>query len=299
MKHRYKTAAVVLLALALLVLLLPGRSLRPEGFSLTALDVGQGDAFLLSADGFNVLIDAGGRPTDATGAAEYVVIPYLKAQGIGRLDLALNTHPDIDHIGGIFAVLDEIPVKQLAVFRGYVNNDLQEQLLQLAAHKDVAVLSVAAGDVFQFSENFSVRVLSPPAGAQFEADMVNNGSLVLQISYQDFDVLLTGDLPGEQLLAATTALDYADIEVLQLPHHGSRYSYDEEWYAGFAPQAVLISVGRDNSFGHPGAEVVDYWQRRGVQIWRTDLHGSCRISYQNGQVWYESVISAEPPAFVP
>ena len=107
---KYKLAALLLLLSALLVLLLPGWAARREGFQLTLLDVGQGDALLVSADGYNVLIDGGGRPTDITGMAERVVIPYLKAQGIGRLDVVFNTHPDTDHIGGLFAVLDEMRV---------------------------------------------------------------------------------------------------------------------------------------------------------------------------------------------
>ena len=100
-KKKYKLAALLLLLSALLVLLLPGWAARREGFQLTLLDVGQGDALLVSADGYNVLIDGGGRPTDITGMAERVVIPYLKAQGIGRLDVVFNTHPDTDHIGGL------------------------------------------------------------------------------------------------------------------------------------------------------------------------------------------------------
>lgn len=289
-KKKYKLATVGLLLLALLVLLLPGWAARSEGFQLTVLDVGQGDALLVSADGYNVLIDGGGRPADITGMAEWVVIPYLKAQGIGRLDLVFNTHPDTDHIGGLFAVLDELRVDYLAVFRGYLDNERQEQLLALAETKEVPVLAVAAGEVFQFSDDFRIEVLGPAAMAEFGPEQVNNGSLVLRISYQDFDVLTCGDLQGEQLQMAVAGLDCGEIEVLQLPHHGSRYSYDESWYAGFTPQAVFISVGRGNSFGHPGQAVVEYWQGRGVPIWRTDLQGSCRISYRNGQAYYESTL---------
>ena len=289
-KKKYKLAAIGLLLAALLVLLLPGWAARSNGFQLTVLDVGQGDALLVSADGYNVLIDGGGRPADITGMAEQVVIPYLKAQGIGRLDLVFNTHPDTDHIGGLFAVLDELRVDYLAVFRGYLANERQEQLLALAETKEVPVLAVAAGEVFQFSDDFRIEVLGPAAMAEFGPEQVNNGSLVLRISYQDFDVLTCGDLQGEQLQMAVAGLDCGEIEVLQLPHHGSRYSYDESWYAGFAPQAVFISVGRGNSFGHPGQAVVEYWQGRGVPIWRTDLQGSCRISYRNGQAYYESAL---------
>lgn len=287
---KYKLAALLLLLSALLVLLLPGWAARREGFQLTLLDVGQGDALLVSADGYNVLIDGGGRPTDITGMAERVVIPYLKAQGIGRLDVVFNTHPDTDHIGGLFAVLDELRVDYLAVFRGYLASERQEQLLALAETRGVPVLAVAAGEVFQFSDNFRIEVLGPTFGAEFNPEQVNNGSLVLRISYQDFDVLTCGDLVGEQLHMAVAGLDCSEIEVLQLPHHGSRYSYDESWYAGFAPQAVFISVGQGNSFGHPGQEVVEYWQRRGVPIWRTDLQGSCRIIYRDGETHFESAL---------
>lgn len=289
-KKKYKLAAALLLLVAVLVLLLPGWAARREGFQLTVLDVGQGDALLVSADGYNVLIDGGGRPSDVTGMAERVVIPYLKAQGIGQLDVVFNTHPDTDHIGGLFAVLDELRVDYLAVFRGYLASERQEQLLALAEAKDVPVLAVAAGEVFQFSDNFRIEVLGPQAAAQFGPEQVNNGSLALRISYLDFDVLTCGDLLGEQLQMAVAGLDCREIEVLQLPHHGSRYSYDEAWYAGFAPQAVFISVGRGNSFGHPGAAVVEYWEQRGVPIWRTDLQGSCRIIYREGRAYYESAV---------
>lgn len=293
MNGKNRLAALICLAAAVLVLLLPGNGGGRGYLTLTVLDVGQGDALLVSADGYNVLIDAGGRPENPEAMGEYVVAPYLKAQRIGRLDMVFNTHPDIDHIGGLFAVLDEIKVDYLALFDGYLANLNQQRLLALAEAKEIPVLSVAAGDVFNFSDNFSIRVLAPAAGAQFAEDRLNNGSLALQISYQDFDLLTCGDLAGEEMALAVAELACDDIEILQLPHHGSRYSYAEDWYAAFSPQAVFISVGRDNSYGHPGAEVVEYWQERGVPILRTDLYGSCRISYRDGYIDYETVLTPE------
>ena len=91
--------------------------------------------------------------------------------------------------------------------------------------------AVAAGDVFQFSDKFSVEVIAPEAEKTFGEDDVNNGSLVLHFSYQDLDLLTTGDLVGSEMDEAIADLDCADIEVLQLPHHGSKNSYDEDWYA--------------------------------------------------------------------
>ncbi len=257
-------------------------------FEAIFLDVGQGDSILVCADGKAVLVDAGGLPGDSTLMGERVVIPYIKSLGFDHLDMVFNTHPDNDHIGGLFAVLDELPVAELAVYDGYEDSTKQQQLLSLAKANEVSVNFVAAGDVFQLSDNFTIEVMAPEAGQTFDDDHVNNGSLVLHFSYQDFDLLTTGDLVGPEMDEAIENLDCADIEVLQLPHHGSKNSYDEDWYAEFDPKAVMISCGLDNDYGHPGKNVVDYWQTEGADIYRTDHAGSCRIIYKDGELSFET-----------
>jgi competence protein ComEC len=262
-KHRlYKFIAVCCLVLAVACLIVPTHRQITGDCEVTFLDVGQGDSIFISADGYNVLIDAGGLPTDSTAMAENVVIPYLKSLGVSKLDVVFNTHPDNDHIGGIFAVLDEIDVDYLALYEGYAKNKKQNQLLKLAEQDNVTVLAVAAGEEF-------------------------NGSLVLHISYQDFDILTTGDLVGDDMMNAIKNLDCDDIEILQLPHHGSKYSYNEDWYAEFDPEAVMISVGIDNDYGHPGQKVINYWENRNVAIYRTDLCGSCKATYKDGRLSFE------------
>jgi competence protein ComEC len=289
-KHRFfKLIAVCCLILAVACLIMPTTYRQMTGdCEVTFLDVGQGDSIFISADGYNVLIDAGGLPTDSTAMAENVVIPYLKSLGISKLDVVFNTHPDNDHIGGIFAVLDEVDVDYLALYEGYAKNKKQNQLLKLAEQDNVTVLAVSAGEEFNFSDNFKITVLSPEEGAYYESDEVNNGSLVLHISYQDFDILTTGDLVGDDMMNAIKNLDCDDIEILQLPHHGSKYSYNEDWYGEFDPEAVMISVGIDNDYGHPGQKVIDYWEDRGVAIYRTDLYGSCRATYKNGKLSFDT-----------
>lgn len=283
---RYRLLAGLCVLGALLVLLLPWGRPRYD-FTLTFLDVGQGDAVVISADGCNVLVDGGGLPADAVGMAERVVLPYLKANGVDKLDLVVNSHPDNDHIGGLFAVIDSFRVDKLAVFGGYGENELQEQLLALAADRGVAVCRLAAGDKLTLSERFSIEVIWPEAGAEFDVDSVNDGSLVLHVKYDDFDALLTGDLAGEGLSLSGAGLACGDVEVLQLPHHGSRNSYDEAWYERFAPLAVLISVGRDNVYGHPGEQVVEYWRERAVPVLRTDEPGAFRVIYHRGETRFE------------
>lgn len=278
-----------MLALAMLVVTFFPVQRNLEGdFEAVFLDVGQGDSLLICADGHAVLVDAGGLPGDSTQMAENVVIPYIKSLGIDKLDMVFNTHPDNDHIGGLFAVLDELTVDELAVFDGYVDNKKHQQLIRLAEENDVPVQYVADGDVFKLSDKLEIEVMSPDDGETFKGDKVNNGSLVLHISYLDFDLLTTGDLVGGEMDTAIDRLDCRDIEVLQLPHHGSKNSYDEDWYAQFDPMAVVISCGIDNDYGHPGEIVVQYWEDEGAQILRTDKQGSCKIIYKDGEVSFDT-----------
>ena len=288
----YTIIAAVFLIAATLLLIYPGLVRQSDGFEMTVMDVGQGDAILICADGHSILIDGGARPSDATVMAENVILPYFRTLGIKKLDIVFNTHPDNDHIGGLFAVIDQVPTGALGVYDGYTDSERQQQLLHLAQQRNVPVVAVAAGQEFVLSDNLTITALSPQAGASYSEEFYNEGSLVLHIQYRDLDILTTGDLNGAEMSAAVSGLDCADIEVLQMPHHGSSKNYNADWYDNFNPQAVFISVGRNNEYGHPGSDVVDYWLRRGVNIYRTDQHGSCRITYENGSFTVRTVLAA-------
>lgn len=286
----YKVIAAVCLIIAAGLLLLPAWIRNDSDFELTMLDIGQGDCFLIRADGHSILIDGGGQAADATEMAENIVLPYMRTLGIAELDIVFNTHPDNDHIGGLFAVIDEMPTQELCVYSGYTDSEKQQKLLRLAEERAVSVSSAAAGQMFALSDDFTVTVLSPQAGEHYTEDYYNEGSLVLHIKYRELDVLLTGDLNGAEMMTAIDGLNCADIDVLQMPHHGSSNNHNAEWYDNFAPQAVLVSVGRDNKYGHPGSDVIDYWQDRGIRIYRTDQDGACRIIYNDDTLSIHTVL---------
>lgn len=290
-----RIATVVCMILAACLIFLPALTDTEKDFTLTMLDVGQGDSFLIQADDKTVLIDGGGQPTDATAMAENVILPYIRTLGIKDIDMVFNTHPDNDHIGGLFAVIDEMPVEKLCVYNGYTDSIRQQQLLKLADTRNVDVEAVSAGQIFDLSDNFSITVLSPEAGGKYSEDVYNEGSLVLHIQYQELDIILTGDTNGNELLNTVNELSAHDvtpddIEILQLPHHGSPKNYNSEWCDEFSPQSVLISVGRNNRYGHPGNNVIEYWQERNVDIYRTDLNGACRVIYDGGKLSYQTVL---------
>ncbi len=285
---------IELLCLAVLLLFIPG-FFQEKDFQVTFIDVGQGDCILVSCQENYMLIDGGGSPHNVTGIGENVVVPYLKSLGIGYLDCVMNSHPDADHIGGLFPVLDQMEVGEVWTFPNYGDIHLNQQFLTLANNRGIPVKFAVSGMVYNLTPECSVTVVAPKQSEDFDDGSANEGSLVVRITYQDFDILATGDLEGKEQMALVTDPDkqalgkFDEIEVLKIPHHGSKNSYDEDWYAAFQPEAVVISVGKDNSYGHPDSGVVSYWQKRGAKVFRTDMDGSIKITTDGKQGFYETV----------
>lgn len=279
------------LVLAFVVLLIPTFT-RNNDFTVNFIDVGQGDSILIGCHGHFALADGGGSPYDAVSVGEYTVLPYLRNYGISSLDYCFGTHPDADHMGGLLAVADQMKVDNLVVYENYPDNTLFGKLKALAKAKNINIEYAAKGDVFRLGSNTDfaeIRVLSPKDGESFGEGETNEGSLVLLVSYKDFDVLLTGDIEGEkQTELLNCGIDFTQTEVLQIPHHGSSNSYNEAWYNAFEPQAVIISVGKDNGYGHPYAPIISYWQNRGVCVYRTDIDGSVKITAEGSIGIYET-----------
>jgi competence protein ComEC len=276
-----------LLLLACAILFLPGRIGNPD-FRLTMIDVGQGDSFLLACDGEYALVDGGGELMDVTGSGSYAVLPYLNALGIDSLKYCINTHPDADHIGGLFVVMDQMPVESF-IHGGFDDVVLLDQLIALAKTRNIDCIATDEPTVLELGRAKLTLWMYRENAGETET---NSGSTVVYISFGGRDILLTGDLEGEsQQKLLSSGLDLAAVDVLQIPHHGSKNSYDENWYAAFSPAAVLISVGADNSYGHPYRGVTEYWQRHGANVYRSDMDGSVEISInENGEIEFKTFV---------
>ena len=166
------------------------------------------------------MVDGGGSLLDVAGNGENIVIPYLRGLGINKLDYCINTHPDADHIGGLFAVIDQMPVEELIISRNYGDVLLQEQLIALAETREIPLHEVVAPETLELgSATIDIWVSED----QILNTDTNSGSIVLYISYGEHNILLCGDLEGEnqtELLAED--LDFAAVDILQIPHHGSK-----------------------------------------------------------------------------
>jgi competence protein ComEC len=283
--RRWPRIAAIGAASALLALLL-WHPFPPETYNgeleVTAIDVGQGDGLLIAfPDGKRMIIDGGGIPVFPGRApanldtGEDVIAPYLWSRRISNVDVVALTHAHEDHIGGLPALLDDFHPKEL--WTGAMPDiPVWRKLQEHAARNGVWVMPMVAPRRFFFG-GAEIEVLAPGADYQPRKAAENNDSLVLRIRYGDRSFLLCGDAerPIERRMLNDGEIEPADV--LKVGHHGSKTSSTEEFLSAVRPEFAVISVGWDNSYGHPNDEVLDRLKEHQAAIFRTDDDGLVSI----------------------
>ncbi|QSZ26758.1 DNA internalization-related competence protein ComEC/Rec2 [Aceticella autotrophica] len=247
-----------------------------KGLEVTFLDVGQGDsAFVETPHGKKILIDGGGRP-NANGTAfdvgHNIVMPFLYYKNTATLDTIFISHTDIDHIGGVLSILNEINVKKIFIGEQKVTDNNYKELIEIAKSKQIPVVFLTQGDVVTI-DGIDFIVLSP--GKDFiEENPINNNALTFKMIYRNADFLFTGDIEKE----AENKLKNLDIkaDVLKVPHHGSNTSSTKDFIEKVNPEITIISVGKNN-YGHPNVNVVKYLASIS-KLYRTDRDGAVIIN---------------------
>lgn len=273
-----KEKGLILLIPVLLFLLLISPSFQKNRLQITFLDVGQGDCILIESPSEKLLVDTGPR-SSSFDAGERVVVPYLMEQRIGSLDMVLITHEDIDHIGGAKYVLYNIPTKELIVPEvgdRLFDSGWVEGIPTGFLDNPEKLMKIKAGDTLQFPSGLRIEVLAPVDVIGNSSADSNNNSLVLLLHYFDKKILLTGDMEEEEMQQIVDRGADWDADFIKIPHHGSAGSLNPSWFDRTSPLAVFIPVGR-NSFGHPTAGVLSYWEERGIPVYRTDTQGTIRL----------------------
>lgn len=273
-----------LVAPALLAGLLFWQPPRPQegGFRAWVLDVGQGLAVHVQTRAHDLLYDSGPPFGSSTDAGERVILPWLRAAGVRRLDRLVLSHPDADHAGGAASLLGSIPVER--VLAGQARDareraDWSERLGQGREPADCALAPAWQSDGVRF------EVLHPapegPPRDQASGAHDNDASCVLRISAAAGALLLTGDIGtiAEAKLIARQAPASLAAAVVVSAHHGSRSSSSTAFVDATLPEHVIHSVGRRNSFGHPHPEVWARWADAGARNWRTDAQGAIVIEF--------------------
>ncbi len=267
---------VQLLLLAILILH-PLSSGRAEGkLRIDFLDVGQGDAALVTMpDGTTVLVDGGGNTMDTSRRiGETVVSEYLWWRGLSEIDYVLATHADTDHIDGLNDVLKNFSVRGALVARTPADDPEFTKFVATLRNSKAHVETIQAGDTIHFGE-VEVSVLWPPAGSEASS---NNDSVVLRIQFGEHSILLTGDIEkaAERSLLASQKQLKADI--VKVPHHGSNTSSTDAFVLATNPSFAVIPVGRQSMFGHPHKDVVERWQSNGATVLTTGHSGTITVA---------------------
>ena len=249
---------------------------------ITFLDVGQGDASLLQSGGQILLLDGGS--TSQKNVGTYVILPYIKQQGISCLEAIVLTHTDQDHINGVTEVLEEgkkgwLTVKNLMYPYWMEGTEQGKQLKKLAEEAGASCRKIRAGDRLTIGKAEAV-VLYPKE--QEKIAEPNAGSLVLFWKWEGVRAMFTGDLPEEkerELLQNLPA-----CEILQVGHHGSATSTCREFLEQVQPSLAVISCAMKNRYGHPSPDTVDRLKKTGCEIRYTMRSGAITIRKRGREI---------------
>lgn len=250
-------------------------------FSVSFLDVGQGDAiYIQTPDGFEMLVD-GGRDS--------LVLNALSSQRSffdRKIDLVVATHPDLDHIGGLIDVFRRYEVETILLTENKNDTPAAAAFSEAIASENAALIYANAGQRFQLGASTTVTIYSP-VGDETNWE-TNNASIILKVTYGDIDVLLTGDAPfqiEEYIVDSFGA--HLQAEVLKLGHHGSRTSTSELFLDTVKPEYAIVSAAIDSPYNHPHQEVMQRVFARDIPTFHTGVDGTITFLSDGEEVWVE------------
>ncbi len=273
-----KIAPAVTIVFMVVLLFIPSNRELFYPMQVYYLDVGEGDAtFIKMPGGETVLIDGGGGTSKKVG--EYVLLPFLEKMHVKELDVIINTHPHADHTDGLLTVLEAMPVKLLLCSPTFENVPMQSKLVSAALKHNTRVFYIGKDMDISLKGNVKISVLAPALTENYKDNNANDGSLVLRMDYEDLSFLWAGDREKSGLNKLLN--ENIDVDFVLLPHHGSKGSYVPAFYEATSPISVFISVGKNNSYGHPGSDVTAYFEEKEIPIYRTDENGMIRV-FSNG-----------------
>lgn len=243
--------------------------LRAGDVELTVLDVGQGVSALVRTSNRALLYDAGPPFGPASDSGSRIIVPYLRAAGVGQLDGMIVSHDDDDHWGGAASVLQAVPVARLLTSLP----DLDPLVVQAQP-----ALRCEAGQSWEW-DGVRFEMLHPSGGSYADPAVKDNDrSCVLRVGAPGGRILLPADIERrseEELLLRDR--DRLRAEILLAPHQGSRTSSIPDFVRAVGPQVVVFPVGYRNRFGHPHRDVLERYRDAGARVYRTDRDGAVAI----------------------
>ena len=260
-----KSKSLIKIFLLFLLVIYVNGCAKEKLFSVHIIDVGQGDSiFIQTLEDKRILIDAGDEE------AEHTVYSYLKRKGVKKIDVLIATHPDTDHIGSMDYIIDKFKISHFYMPDAKTDSEAFYNLLDSCRDKNLKIEYLTKGDVLKIDSSTTMEILSPST----ITDKNNLNSIVSLLNYKGYEFLFTGDAEKENESEILSSCNLPDIEFLKAGHHGSSSSSTNEFIEKLKPEAVAISCGYNNDYGHPHRSVLDTFRENGSVVYRTDKNGS-------------------------
>ena len=267
-KKGWKTPVCACLAALCASLLFHARSFQAGDMTAAVLDVGQGQSVLIRLGDHYTLVDCGGDGPDDPGDT---AADCLQGLGRDRLDLLVLTHFHDDHANGVPELLERLSVSAIALPDVEEDSPLRREILTLAEEKGIPLWWVRRDTTVELEKG--QLTLYPPLGA----GEANELGLSVLAGAGGLDLLVTGDMSGDVEGMLVEHAGLRDVELLVAGHHGSASSTSQALLNALQPETAILSVGRDNAYGHPAPETLERLERAGAEIYRTDRDGTVTV----------------------
>ncbi len=276
--HKIKLGALVILLIVAIFSAYLALKTSSNTLVVAFLNVGQGDAIFINSPSGNQMLVDGGSGRQILGELGRVMHFYDK-----NIDIVLATHPDMDHIGGLNDVFDKYKIDLFVEPGVESDSSIYQELKKRVGIEKYNYIEARRGMTIDFGDGVFFEILFPV----FDPKNIetNNASIVGKLIYGQNEFLLTGDSPQkiEEYLVSleknkcqgSTLPCFGRLEsdVLKAGHHGSKTSTSQAFVSAVSPQYTVISVGKDNKYGHPNQEILDILNNFGTKILRTDKQG--------------------------
>lgn len=261
-----------------------GNEPEAEGdLTVTFLDVGQGNAVLVESEGEYMLIDGGDREYSS------FVVSYLKNAGVTELSYVISSHYDADHLNGVVGALNAFPCETVLAADYVTDTRVYDSFCEAVAEQGISLVYPSVGDVYEFGDA-EFTVVCPDS---YDYADVNDDSVGIRLVHGENSFLICGDAGKASEDAMLESGVLLDSDVYLASHHGSDGSSTAEFLEAVSPETVVISVGADNSYGHPSERVLEDVMAVGAEIYRTDLQGTVTVTSDGEQLFWNTEPAAE------
>jgi len=271
------------LVVAAIVVSFVAVTMPDNNLHVSFLDVGQGDAILIQKGNQQVLVDGGPSP-QAIGLELGKKMPFWDR----TIEMVILTHPSADHVTGLVEVLNRYQVGQVLHPDLDFDSNIYDKWLRLVKEKDIKYTIAQAGQQVNLGDGVVIEVLNPQEPLLIDTDSdTDNNAAILRLSMGEVSFLLTADMMWEAEFELMYNRANLSSTVLKVAHHGSNTSTTPEFLAVVNPQLAVISVGKDNKFGHPTPEVIARLEDRigSENIYRTDEDETIEFITDGERMW--------------